>query len=211
MSDAAPLNMHEAFWSQRYRDAGEAYLFGTAPNAFLTREGHRLPEGATVLSVADGEGRNSVWLAEHGCRVVATEISPIAVGKAQHLATERNVDVTFVVADVLDWDWPVAAYDAVVAIFIQFAGPEERAILFRNMQAALKPGGLLLLQGYTPEQLVHGTGGPPSLANLYTEDMVRSAFSGMHIEHLRSYEDVLAEGKAHCGRSALIEMVARRR
>jgi len=111
-----------AIWNRRYRDAGDAYLFGTAPNAFLAREAHRLAPGSRVLSVADGEGRNSVWLAGRGHRVTATEISPVALEKASRLASENKVTVNFVLADILAWTWPEAAYDAVVAIFIQFAG-----------------------------------------------------------------------------------------
>lgn len=207
---AVSVNLHEAMWSQRYRDAGDAYLFGTAPNAFLAREAHRLAAGSHVLSVADGEGRNSVWLAGQGHRVTATEISPVALGKAQKLADERQVTVDFVLADILAWDWPVAAFDAVVAIFIQFAGPQERAGLFAGLKRALKPGGLLFLQGYTPKQLEYRTGGPPSVANLYTRDLLMTAFGDLEILRLEEYEAELTEGAAHCGRSALIDLVARR-
>lgn len=135
---------HEAFWSARYRDAGEDYLFGTAPNAFLSAQAGRFAAGMSVLAVADGEGRNSVWLAEQGCAVTATEISPVALAKAAKLARARQVAVDFIEADLLRWDWPLAAFDAVVGIFIQFVGPAEREILFAGMQAAVKPGGLRL-------------------------------------------------------------------
>lgn len=206
----ADVNLQEAIWNRRYREAGDAYLFGTAPNAFLAREAHRLAPGSHVLSVADGEGRNSVWLAGRGHRVTATELSPVALEKARRLASENNVVVEFVVADILAWSWPVAAYDAVVAIFIQFAGPLERVALFEGLKRALKPGGLLFLLGYTPKQLEYGSGGPPTEANMYTPALLETAFGDLEILDLREYEDDLAEGAAHCGRSALIQLIARR-
>jgi len=201
---------HEAFWSARYRDAGDDYLFGTAPNAFLSAQAGRFAAGMSVLAVADGEGRNSVWLAELGCAVTATEISPVALAKAAKLARARQVAVDLIEADLLRWDWPVAAFDAVVGIFIQFVGPAEREILFAGMQAAVKPGGLLLLHGYTPKQLEYRTGGPSAVENLYTAELLRSAFAGWELLELREHEDVMAEGRGHAGRAALIDLVVRK-
>ena len=201
---------HEAHWSARYRDAGEDYLFGTAPNQFLAAQEAYFGAGMTVLSVADGEGRNSVWLAEQGCAVTATEISPVALEKAAKLARGRHVAVNFVQADILNWQWPTADYDAVVGIFIQFAGPAERPRQLAGMQQAVKPGGLLFLQGYTPKQLEYRTGGPSAVENLYTEAMLRDFFAGWEIIVLREHEATINEGKAHAGRSALIDLVARK-
>lgn len=201
---------HEAFWSARYRDAGDEYLFGTEPNRFLSAQAGRLGAGMQVLSVADGEGRNAVWLAEQGCEVTATEISPVALEKAAKLARVRQVSVEFVEADILNWQWPEHAYDAVVGIFIQFVGPAERAQVFAGMQAAVRPGGLLFLQGYTPRQLEYRTGGPSAVENLYTRPMLETAFAGWDIEILREHEDQIAEGRAHAGKSALIDLVARK-
>lgn len=201
---------HEAFWSARYRDAGEDYLFGTAPNRFLASQLTRFGTGANVLSVADGEGRNAVWLAEQGCRVTATEISPVALEKAAKLARARQVLVDFVEADILTWTWPVAAYDAVVGIFIQFATAAERPRQLAGMKAAVKPGGLVLLQGYTPKQLDYRTGGPSSVENLYTREMLLECFDDWRILHLREHDDDLSEGSAHLGRSSLIDLVAER-
>lgn len=202
---------HEAFWTARYRDAGDGYLFGTAPNAFLKREAYRIAPGASVLSVADGEGRNSVWLAKAGMAVTATEISPLAIAKARRLAHEQGADVQFVEADVLRWDWPREAYQAVVAIFVQFASAIERPALFEGMKQSLQPGGILMLQGYTPRQLEYRTGGPPTIENLYTPELLRAAFADLEILDLCEYEDDLAEGRAHAGRSALIHLIARKR
>jgi len=201
---------HEAFWSARYRDAGDDFLFGTAPNSFLASQAERFGAGMSVLTVADGEGRNAVWLAEQGCRVTATEISPVALEKAAKLARGRHVSVDWKAADILNWTWPQDAYDAVVGIFIQFATPEERPRQIGGMKQAVKPGGFLLLQGYTPKQLDYRTGGPSAVENLYTEALVRALFADWEIVLLREYADILDEGTAHRGRSALIDLVARK-
>lgn len=205
---------HEARWNARYRDAGDDYLFGIEPNHFLARRAHLFRDGHSALSVADGEGRNSVWLAEQGLKVTAVEISPVAVAKARKLAAGRGVDVNFIVADLLATDWPPAApgyeFDWVVGIFIQFASAEERPRQFAAMQRATRAGGHILLQGYTPLQLEYKTGGPPTVENLYTAEMLRAAFADWSIEELVEYEDDIAEGSGHRGRSALIGMVARK-
>jgi SAM-dependent methyltransferase len=204
------MSQHEQFWSERFRNAGEDYLFGTAPTRFLALHEFLLGQGLTALSVADGEGRNSVWLAEQGLQVTAVEISVVAVEKARKLAAGRGTWVDFQVADLLAWEWPEAAYDLVVAVFIQFANPVERERVFAGMVKALKPGGRLLLHGYTPKQLEYRTGGPGAVENLYTPEMLRQAFAGLEIEELREYEVELAEGLAHRGQSALIDLVARK-
>ena len=201
---------YEAFWSARYRDAGDDYLFGTAPNKFLASQTALFGAGMSVLSVADGEGRNSVWLAEQGCAVTATEISSVALEKAAKLARGRHVAVDFVQVDIFDWDWPTEAFDAVVGIFIQFAGPAERPRQMAGMKQAVKPGGLLLLQGYTPKQLEYRTGGPSAVENLYTEALLREMFADWEIVLLHEHEDLMEEGSAHAGHSALIDLVARK-
>ena len=198
------------FWSDRYRAAGEAYLFGTAPNRYLAAQASLLAPGMRALSVADGEGRNAVWLAEQGLDVTATELSPVAIEKAEALAASRGVKVDFALADALNWIYPDEAFDLVVAVFIQFAAPDERATLFGRLQRTLRPGGRIVLQGYTPKQLEYRTGGPSAVENLYTAALLREAFAGLEIERLDEYEDELDEGSAHCGRSALIGMVARK-
>ena len=201
---------HEAFWSARYRDAGDDYLFGTAPNKFLASQAAHFGEGVSVLSVADGEGRNAVWLAEQGCTVTATEISSVALEKAARLARVRHVAVDFVRTDIFNWDWPNEAFDAVVGIFIQFAGPDEQPRQLAGMKQAVRPGGLLFLQGYTPKQLEYGTGGPSAVENLYTEALLRDVFCDWEIVLLREHDDLIEEGKAHSGRSALIDLDARK-
>lgn len=195
-------------WDERF--ATDDYIFGTEPNRFLVSQAHRLAAGARALSIADGEGRNSVWLAEHGLGVDAVEISPRAVEKARKLAAERGVSVRFEVADVRAWEWPTERYDLVVAIFIQFASPAERARLFADFRRALRPGGLLILEGYGVRQIEYGTGGPPQVDHLYTRAMLEDAFRGFEILLLDEREDWLEEGTKHVGRSDLIDLVARK-
>ncbi|MEJ5211168.1 MAG: class I SAM-dependent methyltransferase [Burkholderiales bacterium] len=201
--------MSREMWDGHY--AEPHYIFGTEPNVFLASQKALLRPGQRALAVADGEGRNGVWLAQQGLQVVSVDFSAPAVEKAKRLAAERGVQVEFHVADVMEWDWPQQAFDIVAAIFIQFAPPRERAILFQRIKDALKPGGHLILQGYTPKQLEYRTGGPSAAENMYTEDLLRQAFADMDILHLREHEDFIAEGTKHYGMSALIDMVARKR
>jgi cyclopropane fatty-acyl-phospholipid synthase-like methyltransferase len=197
------------FWDQRY--SAPEYIFGTGPNLFLASQRHLFKPGDRVLDIACGEGRNSVWLASLGCDVLGMDVSPLALNKARQLAADRAVTVAWQEADVRSWQWQPDAFDAVVCIFIQFADPSQRARLFSGLQATLKPGGKLVLQGYTPKQVEYKTGGPPQAAHMYTTAMLRDAFAGLDIVHLHEHEDVLSEGTKHVGRSALIDLVAYRR
>ena len=195
-------------WDERY--AAQGYLFGKTPNKFLARQANRLTAGMTALALADGEGRNGVWLAQQGLDVLSTDGSEHALAKARELAKEHSQSLRFERVDVFAWDWPENAFDCVVAIFIQFAPPGRREELFERMKKALRPGGLLLLHGYRPEQVDYGTGGPPYRENMYTEPMLREAFAELEIIELISYDEVIKEGTGHDGISALIDLVARK-
>ncbi|MCA1926361.1 MAG: methyltransferase domain-containing protein [Thiobacillus sp.] len=194
------------FWNTRY--ATEAYVFGTAPNAFLASQAQRLKPGQRALAVADGEGRNGVWLAQQGLRVHAIDFSPVALAKAARLAAGRGVQVEFEQADLLHWRWPDAAYDVIVAIFIQFSPPPERDRIIEGIRRSLRPGGTLILQGYTPKQIEFGTGGPSNPANLYTRADLERWFGDWDMQHLADYEAHISEGAQHHGQSALIDLVA---
>jgi cyclopropane fatty-acyl-phospholipid synthase-like methyltransferase len=196
------------FWNQRY--AVDEYVFGTEPNAFLASQAQRFSPGWKVLAVADGEGRNGVWLARQGLDVLAVDVSPPAIAKAEKLAAQHGVTLQTELADLLGWDWGEARFDAVVAIFIQFVGPAQRREIHDSMRRALKPGGLLILQGYTPKQLEYRTGGPSQIENLYTAEDLRREFAGMEFLHLAESEREIREGSGHSGLSALVEMVARK-
>jgi SAM-dependent methyltransferase len=194
-------------WDARY--AGDDFLFGQAPNAFLAAQVARLPTGGSALALADGEGRNGVWLAEQGLEVLSVDSSSVAQEKARRLARTRGVDLRLELADLETWPFPERRFDVIAGIFIQFAGPALRTRLFAAIKRGLKPGGLLLLEGYRPEQLEYGTGGPPIAENLYSEPMLREAFGDLEVVELASYDAEIREGAAHNGMSALIDLVAR--
>ena len=201
-----------ARWDGRY--AAEGFLFGTAPNDVLAAHAGLFAPGDRVLCVADGEGRNSTFLAARGCRVVAFDLSEVGLRKAASLAAERGVEVDYRLASIDDWAWAPApgepAFDAVVAIFVQFATPAQRAAMFEGFARALRPGGVLLLVGYGPLQMTYRTGGPGIPEQLYDEAMLREAFAGWRIERLHREQRVLHEGSGHSGTSDVVELVARR-
>ena len=209
MTTPSPFADATATWNRRF--GTDDYLFGTEPNAWLREHAGVWQAGQRVLSVADGEGRNSVWLARQGLVVDAFDIAEVGVAKARRLAAGAGVAVNFEVSDCDSFAWPEARYDGVAAIFVQFADPALRERLFAHIQRRLKPGGTLVLQGYTPKQLEYRTGGPPVASHLYTEALLREAFAAMEIVELREYEAHVAEGTGHLGHSALIGLVARRR
>lgn len=194
-------------WNQRF--AAEHYVFGETPNAYLQSQAPHLVPG-TALSVADGEGRNGVWLAEQGLQVDAFDFSDIAIRKANSLAQKRQVHIHCVCSDWQSFDWRPAHYDNVVGIFFQFATPEERSQLFERMLDSLKAGGTLIVQGYTPRQLDFNTGGPGKLAHLYDEALMLDAFGHLDILDLRTYEAEISEGTGHHGMSGLLGLTARK-
>jgi SAM-dependent methyltransferase len=195
-------------WEARF--AAADYIFGTAPNAFLKSQAQLLKRGQKALALADGEGRNGVWLAEQGLDVLALDFSPNALKKARALAAARGVSLKTERADLEQWQWPTDAFDVIVAIFIQFADPPFRQKIFAGIKRALKPGGLLLTQGYRPEQLDYGTGGPPHAENMYTRALLEEAFGDFASVEIKEHDSMVEEGSAHAGMSALIDFVGRK-
>ncbi len=197
-----------AFWDTRYDT--EDFIFGTEPSQFIRAHARLIAPGQSALCVADGEGRNSVYLAEQGVKVTAWDGSAVGLEKARGLARARGVEVDFHHAQAEGYPWTARQYDAVVGIFIQFAGPGLRDEMLAGMIDATAPGGLILLHGYTPKQLEYRTGGPGKLENLYTEAFLRETFAGHEILELKSYETELNEGAGHAGMSALVDLVVRK-
>jgi SAM-dependent methyltransferase len=195
-------------WESRF--AAPEYLFGTAPNAFVKSQAHRLEPGQKALALADGEGRNGVWLAELGLDVLSLDFSANALRKARALAALRRVDLRFQQVDLATWPWPTAEFDVIVAIFIQFADPPFRQRIFDGIKTALKPGGLLLMQGYRPEQLEYRTGGPSQIENLYTRALLKDSFSDFASVEINEHDSMVDEGGGHAGMSALIDFVGRK-
>ena len=195
-------------WETRYSAPG--YAFGREPNYFLAACKNLLPKAGTVLCVADGEGRNGVWLAEQGLDVVSLDFSPSAQAKAATLARERGVTMTIERGDVHKWRYPDAAFDVVCEIFTQFSTPLERAAKWTGMKKALKRNGLLILIGYTPKQLQYGTGGPKEIEKLYTRAMLEEAFDEFRDVKIAEEELDMHEGASHEGLSAVIHLTGRK-
>jgi SAM-dependent methyltransferase len=197
------------FWNERFDK--EEFIFGKEPNEYLVDQSKRfLTPGNKVLCIADGEGRNGVWLAKQGMHVVGFDASDIALAKAKQFAKDNRVEVEYSFSDTDSFTWQTNSYDAVVGIFIQFADLEMRARIFSQAHQALKPGGIFILQGYTPKQLEYKTGGPSLIEHLYTEEMIRELAEEFEILDLQCYEKELSEGARHTGMSALLGMVARK-
>lgn len=200
--------MSRDLWNQRF--SGQEYFYGTAPNDFLAGQEHFLKPGLRTLAVADGEGRNGVWLASRGCDVLSVDYSPVALAKAKRLAASAGVHLNTVEADLAAWDWPKASFDLVVSIFAQVFTGDSRKLFHHRLADALVPGGILLLQGYHPRQLTFRTGGPSCIDNLYTAEELAVDFSGLEILYLAEVDRHVEEGAGHVGMSALVELAARR-
>ena len=195
-------------WQTRY--SVPEYIFGTEPNFFLERCKSLLPKPGKVLVVADGEARNGVWLAEQGLDVHSIDFSPAAQEKARTLAKTRGVTLKIEHTDVHAFPYPEGAYDVVCEIFTQFSTPGERARKWAGMKKALKPGGLLILLGYTPKQLQYGTGGPKELEKLYTRALLLEHFGDFGDIAITEEELEVHEGTSHGGMSAVIGITARK-
>lgn len=193
-------------WEERF--AQDGYLFGTEPVPFLLKHDAFFQAGQSVLSIAEGEGRNGVHLAKKGLDVTGVELAPSAVAKAEKLALENEVTPQFIQSNLFEWNWPVDAFDITLGLFFQFVGPVERDVLWRRMRDATRPGGLIMIHGYTPKQLEFGTGGPPHAENMYTSTDFEGDFMGYDVLICEEYEAEQRSGSAHVGMSALIDFVA---
>jgi cyclopropane fatty-acyl-phospholipid synthase-like methyltransferase len=194
-------------WEQRFDN--DSYIFGEEPNEYL-RSQLKLLKPGNVLSIADGEGRNSVWLAKKDFEVDAFDFSSNAIRKAQRLADANNVIVNFHNIDWQSFNWKKNHYDNIVGIFFQFAGPEDRMKIFNHIDASLKPGGVVVLQGYSTAQMKFNTGGPGKLEHLYDEKILVTAFKHYELLDIRTYESEIHEGTSHKGMSGLIGFVAKK-
>ncbi len=178
-------------WDERYNT--DDYVYGTEPNAFL----------------AEGEGRNAVFLAEQGYQATGLDASAVGFRKAAQLAQQRGVDVRLSVTDLVEADLGEACWDGVVYIFAHLP-PDLRRSVHRRVVHALKPGGVLLLEAYTPAQLGRGTGGPPDAAMMMTAAILRKELPGLEFLLLRECEREIIEGQGHTGTGAVVQAIARK-
>jgi 2-polyprenyl-3-methyl-5-hydroxy-6-metoxy-1,4-benzoquinol methylase len=197
---------HRNRWDERY--SSDHYIFGTEPNTFLASAVASLPRGRAIC-LGDGEGRNGVYLAEHGFTVTAMDVSSVGMEKAAALAVDRGVHITTVVADLANYDLGIGTWDLVVCIFLHLP-PALRTGVHQRIAAALAPGGSVVLEAYTPRQLQFGTGGPSQVEWLMTPDILRHEFAALTMIHLEEVERSVHEGRGHDGPAAVVQLIARR-
>jgi SAM-dependent methyltransferase len=193
-------------WDARYSEPG--YAYGTAPNDFVREMAGRIPPGP-VLCLAEGEGRNAVFLAELGHAVTAVDASAVGLAKAASLARARAVGLETVHADLADFTIKEGAWAGIVTVFAHLP-PALRARMHAAVVKGLRPGGVYLLEAYTPQQLAFGTGGPPDAELLMTADALRRELAGLALEICREVERDVVEGRFHRGRAAVVQVLGRR-
>ena len=194
-------------WDERY--SPDEYVYGSEPNDFLKSMVAAIPEGGSVLCIADGEGRNGVFLAREGFQVTSFDLSARGVEKARRLATSAGVELDARVGDLAVVDLGTDRWDAVVSIFAHMP-PPIRTDLHSRLARSLKPGGVFLLEAYTPDQVGRGTGGPPVTELTMTLDGLRSELGDLTEEHGRELVREVLEGPGHAGEGAVVQFVARR-
>lgn len=207
MSSKDPIDQLRSFWNERY--AAEDYVYGEAPHAFLVNARHWLPTQGAALCLAEGEGRNAVWLAEQGLRVSAVDISAQGMAKARALAERRGVALATEVCNLREFDPGVARWDLIISIFAHLPAPVRAALHARCVQA-LAPGGVYVYVGYAPEQLGRGTGGPTDAARFPVLDDIAGELAGL--ECLHRYHGVrhIVEGRLHTGDGWVNEWIGRK-
>ncbi|NNE35967.1 MAG: class I SAM-dependent methyltransferase [Rhodothermales bacterium] len=193
-------------WDQRY--SGDEYAYGIEPNQFLESVANRIPKGK-VLCVAEGEGRNAVYLASQGYDVAAVDFSSVGLEKSHRLASHFGVKISTHLSDLADYKFEGQSWEAIVSIFCHLQ-PDLRKLVHSRIVRALSPGGVLVLEAYTPQQLTYGTGGPPAVELLVTLEELRVDFSGLEFVIGREVERQVVEGSYHLGPSAVVQILARK-
>lgn len=198
--------MEENIWDQRY--ATEDFVYGTTPNGFLVSVSDQIPAGK-ILCLAEGEGRNAVYLAQRGAQVLAVDGSAVGLAKARQLAAANHVHIETAVVDLAHYTIAPDSWDAIVSIFAHLP-LALRQELHRQAVAGLRPGGVFVLEAYTPAQLALKTGGPPQLDLLMTLSALRQELAGLEFVHACELEREVVEGKLHTGRGAVVQILARK-
>lgn len=193
-------------WDQRY--SSKDYAYGTQPNDFLVSMYDKLPTGK-ILCLAEGEGRNAVWLAEQGNDVTAVDASKVGLGKAEKLAKERGVNITTVHADLADFDIGEQQWDAIVSIFCHLPAALRQDV-HRRCVAGLRDQGMLLLEAYTPLQLKYKTGGPPTADMMMDVQSLSDELISLEFLHLQEHVRDIHEGEFHTGKGAVVQALAKK-
>ncbi|GAB2681718.1 SAM-dependent methyltransferase [Aliiglaciecola aliphaticivorans] len=191
-------------WDERYTD--KDYAYGKQPNSFLAEHFPVIPKGK-VLSLAEGEGRNAVFLAKQGYAVTAVDASAVGLEKAELLAKENGVEIELIHADLAEFNIHEGVWDGVLSIFCPLP-PELRSRVYKKAVNGLKAGGVFMLEAYTPEQLKHGTGGGKSIDSMTSKESILTDLDGLNFNHLEEIERDVIEGKYHTGRGAVIQVIA---
>lgn len=191
-------------WDQRYRDAD--YVYGKQANDFLVENYSRLPKGK-ILSLAEGEGRNAVFLAQQGYAVTAVDSSQVGLDKAQKLAQEYGVEIDTILADINEFEITPNTWEGIISIFCPLS-TQQQLLLYPKIVAGLKPKGVYLVEAYRPEQLAYGTGGGSSADQMTTQASLEHGLRDLEFVQLESLEREVIEGKFHTGLAAVIQAIA---
>lgn len=194
-------------WDQRYSQ--KPFAYGREPNDFLAQAAVALPTGSDVLCLAEGQGRNAVFLATLGHNVVAVDLSRVGLQRAMEWAAENGVPLTTLVADLADFDMGEERWDGIVSIWCHLP-PDLRRDVYRRCIRALRPGGILILEAYTPEQVENGTGGPPNPEMMATLDELKQDLDGLEFLYAMETEREVHEGDLHNGWSAVVQIMAKK-
>ena len=191
-------------WDERYNT--EEYAYGTQPNEFLEENFQHIPKGK-VLSLAEGEGRNAVFLARQGYSVTAVDGSIVGLNKARKLAAENGVAVEFIHADLADFDLGENVWDGIISIFFPLPSLLRKQ-LYKKVEAGLKQNGVFLIEAYTPAQLKHGTGGGSSGDTMQSKESLSLELANLKFKHLIELEREVIEGSYHTGTGAVVQAIA---
>ncbi|MCP3890680.1 MAG: class I SAM-dependent methyltransferase [Desulfobulbaceae bacterium] len=198
------MNAQSNKWDQRYGESEFAY--GTTANDFLKASVHRLSPAGDVLCLAEGEGRNSVFLAQQGFNVTAVDSSSVGLKKAETLAAERGASITTCVADLVNYKIAAGRYDAIISIFCHLPQP-LRTEVHKKVLNGLKCGGIFVLEGYTPRQLQYKTGGPPVAELLMELDELKAELGSLDLVHATETEREVHEGFLHTGLGSVVQII----